>query len=466
MRHLLTISLTTLAIGCQDTSTNPSSTKDLAYPGSSVTQNHLIFRTGDMMNMSSCPKSELPVRENCTKRFSADISAVSAMFKKEITNEQQPLLTRLNEEMTKEREKHPETLEALEKIELIKEELKDNNEYLSEIKQDINETNDLIQDAETRLADMDDQMEHVNHQLLASPSSQELLALKSRLLEEQREELVSKTTYLSTLNAQTSLQNSTLANIRLSKTKLLDQTKKLFTLTNSLNVSSPTIAGLNGSINHLNAQQLCWQSIADAIKMDDVSVRAMDFGPTCLQASQRLISIMKILAQRTQLPFVETFSTSSLPNGKWTYYTSGQAYMKQYYGQLRMDTRSSYYRYHSLNEAILKLNLVGYDRLSLRFFHDEYREVDESLPSSFSGHYNGDGVSISIDGVKWYRIINAHELINGYNTVNLTSEILRIKSQFGVDFDLSHTLQIKFQQHYYGRYSDRRDWDNIRVYSH
>ena len=123
-------------------------------------------------------------------------------------------------------------------------------------------------------------------------------------------------------------------------------------------------------------------------------------------------------------------------------------------GRLEMDSRES--GNYALNEAILHLDLAGRSGVSLRFDHDNLSDESDPLPPSFTGHFDGDGVSISADGVTWHRVATLTGASS--HTVDLDSAVQTAGIDYSADF------RIKFQQ--YDNYSkpiDGRAFDNISV---
>ena len=59
------------------------------------------------------------------------------------------------------------------------------------------------------------------------------------------------------------------------------------------------------------------------------------------------------------------------------------------------------------NEATWRVDLSGVTAAVLQFYHLDIGDEEQQLPVSFTGSFNGDGVSISQDGVTWYRVLNA-----------------------------------------------------------
>ncbi len=154
--------------------------------------------------------------------------------------------------------------------------------------------------------------------------------------------------------------------------------------------------------------------------------------------------------------YLEDFSDGTVPTENWTYNRTNDGKMAVVNERLRMDCLTSAY---SLNEAILHIDLSDQTDVMLEFWQAESGDELHSLPTTFSGSYNGDGVAVSPDGVNWTTVINASAL-----------DVDTAGSIFTVDLDalgLEYTsdFQIKFQQYdNYAWDSDGREWDNIRIY--
>ena len=155
-------------------------------------------------------------------------------------------------------------------------------------------------------------------------------------------------------------------------------------------------------------------------------------------------------------PFYEDFN-DGLPTDGWDYYSSdGGGRIQVVNGRLRMDRDPS--GTYTLNETVLHLDLEGCTNVVLTFYQAESGDELHSLPATFTGHENGDGVSVSSDGITWYQVVNASELnvdtVGQIFTVNLDDVGIAYTSDF----------RIKFQQ--YDNYpwsSDGREFDNIEV---
>ncbi len=76
---------------------------------------------------------------------------------------------------------------------------------------------------------------------------------------------------------------------------------------------------------------------------------------------------------------------------------------------------------YSLNEAILHVDLTGKTNVTLTLDHTSVADENDALPSSFTGHYKGDGIALSVDGINWItvtrldNVIYRSILLPGYN---------------------------------------------------
>ena len=180
------------------------------------------------------------------------------------------------------------------------------------------------------------------------------------------------------------------------------------------------------------------------------------------------LSILTIPSNSSiKAPYTQTFS-SIMPGCGWTYFRSTHSGRVQVTSEkLRMDNYDD--GISNLNEAILSIDLLNAENVILKFFQQNFDFNSTSLPQTFTGHYNGDGVSVSNDGNIWYSIIDVEELITtdyiGSNyTIDLSSKIKTIQEEFDSSFNFSQNFKIKFQQHGYLPYPrNGREWDNIVI---
>jgi subtilisin family serine protease len=172
--------------------------------------------------------------------------------------------------------------------------------------------------------------------------------------------------------------------------------------------------------------------------------------------------------QRPTVAKEEDFS-DGLPSTAegWEFYSSNSYGRIQVVGgRLRMDVTEN--ENYALNEAIATVDLTGSKHVWLRFFQTDENAGLYSLPDTFTGHYNGDGVAISNDGTTWYTIINApylSKLVSGTAyTVDLDAMVSYVRSNYDPSFSYTSNFMIKFQ--HYGSWSwpwMGREWDDIQL---
>ncbi|HUT69838.1 MAG TPA: Calx-beta domain-containing protein [Desulfatiglandales bacterium] len=166
------------------------------------------------------------------------------------------------------------------------------------------------------------------------------------------------------------------------------------------------------------------------------------------------------------LPYSQDFS-GGMPSHGWQYYSSNSyGRIRVIGGRLRMDVSGG--GDYALNEAILNLDMTGFQNVELSFFQAEFDSESNSLPEVFTGHTLGDGVAVSIDGTTWYRILNASDLDVGSLgqtfTVDLDAKVAYIQANYDASFGYTSAFKIKFQQYGHLGYTiDYREWDNVLV---
>ncbi len=156
------------------------------------------------------------------------------------------------------------------------------------------------------------------------------------------------------------------------------------------------------------------------------------------------------------LRYTEDFA-SGKPDGAdgWEYYSGSNGRIAVVSGQLRMDAIVN--GTNALNEAILHLDLDSLANVTLILDHVNSSDENSSLPASFTGHYNGDGIAFSADGTTWYKLTDL--------TSNFTAKSFDLDAAVqAAGINYTSDFQIKFQQ--YDNYSwdiDGRAFDNITV---
>lgn len=210
----------------------------------------------------------------------------------------------------------------------------------------------------------------------------------------------------------------------------------------------------------------CWD--ASSMALGTISEGSITFIDTTT-GDQSIHSIkVRIVPEQTPLSYQQDFS-QGLPGTSegWNFYSSSSlGRIGVVSGRLRMDVSSN--GSFILNEGTLTLDLTNQSNVTLSFFQSETSDETHTMPSSFSGHHNSDGVAVSNDGITWYQIVSASQLDTGsagktFN-INLDNEIARIKASYDSDFDYGKDFKIKFQQYdNYSNPSDGREWDSITL---
>jgi hypothetical protein len=169
-------------------------------------------------------------------------------------------------------------------------------------------------------------------------------------------------------------------------------------------------------------------------------------------AGSRTINVQLSLGQGTVTPVqvslttsnIQGFSNTALPgaaNG-WGFYSSNEGRIAIVAGALRMDDKVTGSLY-SLNEGIWHANLAGKTGVYLVFNHRQSNDEPHLLPDTFTGHANGDGVSISEDGVTWHTVDQLQNTDGNFTThlVDLDAAVAAANIAYTAGF------QIKFQQY-------------------
>jgi hypothetical protein len=151
---------------------------------------------------------------------------------------------------------------------------------------------------------------------------------------------------------------------------------------------------------------------------------------------------------RAGQPYFQDFS-NGMPGSSqgWEYRSTNEGRIAVVDGRLRMDDRVNN-RTYSQNEAILHLDLLGQSNVRLSGYHGNLRDRADS----------GDGIAISADGVRWYRVAAFNRTFTGTFQVDLDAAIAAAGIIYASDF------RIKFQQ--YGNApapTNGREWDDILV---
>ena len=130
-------------------------------------------------------------------------------------------------------------------------------------------------------------------------------------------------------------------------------------------------------------------------------------------------------------------------------------------GNFALTMDSSVDSSYSRNEAIWTVDLANVNSPLLVFDHADFSDEEDGLPQTFTGSIDGDGVSISDDGVRWYRVFDP-SANSGGSWQNVVIDLTVAANSAGMT--LGNGFQIKFQQ--YDNFSlttDGRGFDNIAI---
>ena len=244
--------------------------------------------------------------------------------------------------------------------------------------------------------------------------------------------------------------------------------------TNGPGTYTVTVGGASGTTGSYSLQ-LILNSAAETETLDglpnDTPATAQDINASFIGlgfGSAERGAVLGELPATTGIPFeTEDFEAGSL-DGQWTTSSSdpqGRIQVTGAYGTaaggfaLWMDRTPS--GSSTLNEAIWTVDLSGITNATLSFSHAEFSDEETSLPTNFTGSVNGDGVSISDDGVNWHTVLNATSLPSGTwqpVSIDLADEAASAGMTLGTNF------QIKFQQYdNFPLTTDGRGYDEIVI---
>ncbi|MEZ6192093.1 MAG: LEPR-XLL domain-containing protein [Phycisphaerales bacterium] len=207
--------------------------------------------------------------------------------------------------------------------------------------------------------------------------------------------------------------------------------------------------------------------LADAQNLDD---QFRDLGGEMSRAVVRGSTTSYVAAGNPAADFLltESFEDGVIPAG-WAVTTTGTGrvrFINTYGGSdgvfaLIMDSSNS--NSYGNNEAVWTVDLPSDRELTLSFDRITWSEGSNTLPTTYTGSRNGDGVSISDDGVNWYTVQNAWYTAS---PVWESTQIDLSAAAAAAGMTLGPGFQIKFQQ--YDNYpitSEGRGYDNIVISS-
>jgi hypothetical protein len=100
----------------------------------------------------------------------------------------------------------------------------------------------------------------------------------------------------------------------------------------------------------------------------------------------------------------------------------------------------------SLNELVLTIDLFGQSGVKLSFYHKEFGDENHTMPGSFTGSHNSDGVAISADGSTWYKaqgLTSIDGISSGYKKFEVDLDL--VVASAGITYNSA--FKIKFQQY-------------------
>jgi hypothetical protein len=161
------------------------------------------------------------------------------------------------------------------------------------------------------------------------------------------------------------------------------------------------------------------------------------------------------------VPYIQDFSMGK-PDAAagWEYYSDNEGRIEVVNGRLRMDDTAANTTY-SLNEGILHVDLTGKTGVTLTLDHSSLADENETLPASFSGHYKGDGIALSLDGQNWVKVA---DLTGSFTNQTFDLDPVLDQAKIAANSTDVSDVQIKFQQYdNYPAPTDGREFDNIKI---
>jgi hypothetical protein len=208
------------------------------------------------------------------------------------------------------------------------------------------------------------------------------------------------------------------------------------------------------------------RTAAGSTDVSDVRIKFQQYDNYPAPDDGRQFDSIRVTAGATPqtTPYIQDFPVLPGAAQGWEYYSTGQGRIQATSeGRLRMDDFGGGDPY-SLNEAILHVNLEGHHDIQLVLDHTNLADDNTPLPASFAGHYNGDGIALSLDGIHWVTVANLTDsFTGGIFTLDGPHGILWQAQNAADDGDMTD-VRIKFQQYdNYPAPDDGREFDNIRI---
>jgi hypothetical protein len=173
-----------------------------------------------------------------------------------------------------------------------------------------------------------------------------------------------------------------------------------------------------------------------AFKVDDGSLES-----NTAQVTVRIID-------PAPFPFTDDFESGPPLGSEWTAESSsaGRITVSTDFGPVGthhviLDSGAS--STYALNELTLAINLLGASNVLLRYDWNSLSDESDTLPASWIGSIEGDGVAISMDGNQWYRIADLTGGDGNYQTVTL--DLDQLVADAGLTYN--RTFRIRFIQY-------------------
>ena len=173
------------------------------------------------------------------------------------------------------------------------------------------------------------------------------------------------------------------------------------------------------------------------------------------------LRITAAAVQPQSVPYQQVFAAGRPRAAEgWEYYSTNAGRIEVVAGRLRMDdmlgdTTSS------LNEAILHVNLTGQSSVRLVLDHASLSDENTPLATNFTGHYNGDGIALSVDGVHWVKVT---DLTGNFTGQSFGLDSMLQQAQIAAGSTNLSDVRIKFQQFDDSPSpDDGREFDNIQI---
>jgi hypothetical protein len=147
-------------------------------------------------------------------------------------------------------------------------------------------------------------------------------------------------------------------------------------------------------------------------------------------------------------PFVDDFESGPPLGSDWTAESTGpgRVYVSDAFGPVGsyhviLDSGAS--STFALNELTLAIDLLGASNVLLRYDWIDLGDENHSLPATWTGSEDGDGVAVSADGIEWHLIADLTDGSATYQTITL--DLDQLVANAGLTYN--GTFRIRFQQY-------------------